>query len=206
MNTIKVDATWLEASGIKAVVRIADGNRFFRFFDKRQRRLYALLRVVAECELVVRYVATQPELLLCIADPDDWDGSDSDRRAKPHFYREVVRAGLLIEKFAKLVDRHSELVVDYPPPSCLKGMELVSNRSLRDELEDQAGHSPTLSDSVPEALERRVDAFVNQVVPPGTWMIGSCHVLWGLKKTILQYGFNRRWKTPAEARPDVLFD
>lgn len=206
MKTIKVDDSWLKASGIKAVIRITDSNRFFRFFDGKERRLCGLFGVVDNCEVVVRYIATQPELLLCIGDSNDWGGSSTSRSADQGFYREVVRVGLLIEKFAKLIDKHSGLVVDYPYLSYMTGKEVLPIRVLLDALEDKIGHSPTLSGSIPNELHQKIDAFVNLVVPPENCMIGSCHALWRMKKMILQYGFNRRWKTPAEARPDVLFD
>lgn len=206
MKTIKVDESWLSTSGIKAVIRIADGNRFFRFFDKKERRLCALLEVVSNCEVIVRYISTQPELMLCLEDPEDWDNSSNGRRAEPNFYREVVRVGLLIEKFAKLIDTHSNLVIDYPRHRYLLGKVVTDSRVLLEELEDKTGDSPTLSESVPKELHRKMDEFISLVVPPEACMLGSCHSLWRMKKMILQYGFNLKWLTPAEEHPDVLFD
>ena len=36
--------------------------------------------------------------------------------------------------------------------------------------------------------------------------MGTCHLLWGAKKTVLKEKYNIDWLTPAECYPDIIFD
>jgi hypothetical protein len=35
---------------------------------------------------------------------------------------------------------------------------------------------------------------------------GSCHILWGRQKQILEKRYGIKWRSPAEINPDVVFD
>ena len=35
---------------------------------------------------------------------------------------------------------------------------------------------------------------------------GSCHILWGRQKQILEKRYGIKWRSPAEINPDVMFD
>ena len=37
-------------------------------------------------------------------------------------------------------------------------------------------------------------------------MLGSCHIIEGLKKTILKEKYGITWYTPAEVHPDIIYD
>lgn len=49
---------------------------------------------------------------------------------------------------------------------------------------------------ISEELNDRINSFLNMVIPPQNHMMGTCHLIWKMKKSFLRYGFNIDWETP----------
>ena len=204
MEQIDVNEAWLEKTDVDAVIRVrsVDG-----FFDAKGQRLRMMLRVVVECEVRVTYLGVEQDVVFVLENPRKYSDYSSleMRQSYQSFYREVMRVGLLIEKLVRMIDKQADVEVDYPRKNQLLGKRLWRpydyEKSIGDEdVEDRS------TCFIPEELERKVDAFLDLVLPPQNYLLGMCHNIWSLKKCILRYGFGILWKTPSEQNPHILFD
>ncbi len=205
MKTFKIERKFIDFMKIDAGIRIRD---FGGFFDADGRRLMAMLEVANNCELRVSHIGTKPDILITLTNYEAWryqDRSSEERHSYEPFYREVIRVGLLLEKLALLIDPAARIEVDYPIGEELVGRSISHYEEFQRELTEESKESG-LSTIVPKELEGRIDDFLNLVIPPQNYMMGTCHWIWGMKKTILRYGFNIDWQTPAEKAPNIIYD
>ena len=194
MEQIEVTADALENLKVDAVVRVRDSAGFF---DEEGRRLMALIEMVRNCQVIPFYLVTVPEVMLGL--------QQSMSLKKSAFGQEVLRVGGLIEKFVRLVEPGASVEVDYPKKEGLLGRKLGRCYEFQQKMKEQ-GATSSLRSYTPYWLEDKVDEFLDEVIPEEHWMLGSCHSVWGLKKTILAYCFNIDWKSPAERNPRVIYD
>lgn len=60
----------------------------------------------------------------------------------------------------------------------------------------------------PEVEKLMIEEFPFAIDENGNYrpFMGSCHSFWAYEKQILKERYNIDWRTPAEERPDILFD
>ena len=205
MNTFEIDKEDISFLKIDAGIRIRD---FSGFFDADGRKLRALLDVASNCEVGVLHIGTKPDVVITLTNSEarQYLGrSSAERHSYEPFYREVIRVGLLLEKLALLIDPAARIVIDYPKEEELIGRSVSRYDEFLQEFQEE-GKEKGLSTVVPQELERRVDEFLNLVIPQQDYMLGTCHWIWDMKKAILRYGFNINWQTPAEKNPHIIYD
>jgi len=205
MNTFEIDKEDISFLKIDAGIRIRD---FSGFFDADGRKLRALLDVASNCEVGVSHIGTKPDVVITLTNSEarQYLGrSSAERHSYEPFYREVIRAGLLLEKLALLIDPAARIAVDYPTEEELVGRSVSHHEEFlrKFPLENK---EEGLSTVVPQELEGRIDDFLNLVIPQQNYMLGTCHWIWDMKKVILRYGFNIDWQTPTEKNPHVIYD
>jgi hypothetical protein len=205
MNTFEIDKEDISFLKIDAGIRIRD---FSGFFDADGRKLRALLDVASNCEVGVLHIGTKPDVVITLTNSEarQYLGrSSAERHSYEPFYREVIRAGLLLEKLALLIDPAARIAVDYPTEEELVGRSVSHYEEFlrKFPLENK---EEGLSTVVPQELEGRIDDFLNLVIPQQNYMLGTCHWIWDMKKVILRYGFNIDWQTPTEKNPHVIYD
>lgn len=205
MNTFEIDKEDISFLKIDAGIRIRD---FSGFFDADGRKLRALLDVASNCEVGALHIGTKPDVVITLTNSEarQYLGrSSAERHSYEPFYREVIRVGLLLEKLALLIDPVAKIVIDYPKEEELIGRRVSRYDEFLEEFPEE-GKEKGLSTIVPQGLERRVDEFLNLVIPQQNYMLGTCHWIWDMKKAILRYGFNINWQTPAEKNPHIIYD
>ena len=205
MNTFEIDKEDISFLKIDAGIRIRD---FSGFFDADGRKLRALLDVASNCEVGVLHIGTKPDVVITLTNSEarQYLGrSSAERHSYEPFYREVIRVGLLLEKLALLIDPVAKIVIDFPKEEELIGRRVSRYDEFLQEFQKE-GKDQGLSTVVPQGLERRVDEFLNLVIPQQNYMLGTCHWIWDMKKAILRYGFNINWQTPAEKNPHIIYD
>lgn len=192
---------------INAVLRIKD---FSGFFDRHNRRLSAMLSVADNCAARPMFVATEPEVIIALRRGGYYGGGFmNDKKWQNGFNRELVRVALLLEKLALMIDPKAVIEMDFPPIDYIAGKNLYPFDMIKEEFTAWVGEdvSPmNLSYVIPKELNRKIDAYLDMVIPPKNQMLGTCHWIWGMKKTILRYGFNLDWETPSERYPRAIFD
>lgn len=206
MNTFEIEKKFINFMKIDAVIRILDLGG--GFFDADGRKLRAMLEVTNNCELRVSHIGTKPDILITLTNYEAWryqDRSSEERHSYEPFYREVIRVGLLLEKLALLIDPAARIIIDYPMIEELEGRCISHYEEFLREFPKESKEKG-LSTIVPQELDGRIDDFLNLVIPPQNYMIGTCHWIWGMKKAILRYGFNIDWQTPAEKNPNIIYD
>ena len=203
----KEELSDLDGVRIFAVLRIKD---FSGFFDRHNRRLSAMLSVANNCSASPMYVATEPEVAIALSRGSCYSyGSDSDDDWQNGYNRELVRVALLLEKLALMIDPKAVLEMDFVPIDYLVGKNLYQYDMIREDIRSWVGENESpmvLSKFIPQELNRKIDAYLDMVIPPKNRLLGTCHSIWGMKKTILRYGFNLDWKSPREMNPGVFFD
>lgn len=205
MDTFEIKKEYIDFMKIDAGIRIRDCGGFF---DADGRRLRAMLKVVSNCEVGVSGIGTKPDILITLTNYEArryLGRSSEERHSYEPFYREVIRVGLLLEKLALLIDPAARIVIDYPKEEELIGKSVSRYDEFLQEFQEE-GKEKGLSTIVPQGLERRVDDFLNLVIPQQNYMLGTCHWIWDMKKVILRYAFNIDWQTPAEKNPHVIYD
>lgn len=203
MKTYNLTPTDITALEIDAVIRIKDNGSFF---DSDNRRLIAMLCAASNCELSISHIGVDTDIIITFTNIHHYyDTPPIIRNSYPPFNREVVRVGLLLEKLANLIDRKNKIEIDYPDKETIIGRSVANRDDFMREFPKNDGKEQ-LSKRLSWLLERKIDSFIDMVIPPQNYMMGMCHSIWAMKKTILRYGFNIDWKTPSELHPDVLFD
>lgn len=192
---------------INAVLRIKD---FSGFFDRHNRRLSAMLSVADNCAARPMFVATEPEVIIALRRGGYYGGGFmNDKKWQNGFNRELVRVALLLEKLALMIDPKAVIEMDFPPIDYIAGKNLYPFDMIKEDIRSWVGENESpmvLSKFIPQELNRKINAYLDMVIPPKNQMLGTCHWIWGMKKTILRYGFNLDWKSPREMNPGVLFD
>lgn len=205
MKSFEIKKELIYFMKIDAGIRIRDCGGFF---DADGRRLRAMLKVASNCEVGVSGIGTKPDTLITLTNYEArryLGRSSAERHSYEPFYREVIRVGLLLEKLALLIDPVAKIVIDYPKEEELIGRRVSRYDEFLQEFQKE-GKDQGLSTVVPQGLERRVDEFLNLVIPQQNYMLGTCHWIWDMKKAILRYGFNINWQTPAEKNPHIIYD
>ncbi|MBO4464029.1 MAG: hypothetical protein J5797_07515 [Prevotella sp.] len=195
-----IEKEFLGFLNVDALIRIKDKSGFF---DKNQNRLKALLFVANNCEAKVSHVGIEPDIIITFSNLNSIMGSPTEKRhSYEPFYREVIRIGLLLEKFIMLVDSKAIVEIDYPSKKILEGRAISSY----DEFMNEPSEKSELSTVIPESIVAKVDSFIALVIPPQNYKMGTCHWIWNMKKTILRYCFGFNWKTPSERNPHIFYD
>lgn len=193
----------LQCLRVDALIRLKD---YSGFFESDKLRIVALLDVARNCELQVNHVVGKTDVIFTVSNLNTFSSSPTDvRNGYQPFYREVIRVGLLLEKLVLLIDPKAKIEVDYPSKELLVGLSLHNSDSFRQEFVKN-NREIKLSTAIPEQLNERIDTFLDLVIPPQNCMMGTCHWIWGMKKSIFRYGFGIDWKSPSELYPDVIFD
>ena len=185
---------------VDALIRIKDKSGFF---DNNQNRLKALLFVANNCEVKVSHVGIEPDIIITFSNLNTYFCSPTEaRHSYDPFYREVIRVGLLLEKFIRLIDFKAIVEIDYPSKEIIAGRVI----STYDEFMSEPSEESKLTTVIPESIVEKVDSFMALVIPRQNYKMGTCHWIWKMKKTILRYCFGFNWKTPSERNPHIIYD